>query len=133
MDQVGDGLDLRQVQLAVEEGATRELAGLCGVQPMGVEGAQNAVNDVCAAVTSDLNDMFAGVGMRSDEHCAGDRVDAFVAVVPPSVLHGVIGSIYKGLCATEECIARGTRLRTRHADHGEACHTRWSCECTNGR
>ena len=64
VDQVADGLGLRQVDAAVEEGAQRELAGF-GQARAGVERALHGVaQHDRRAVAGDLDHVFGGVGSR---------------------------------------------------------------------
>ena len=71
VDQVGDGLGLRQVQLAVEEGAARELTRLGQPHPqrgIGLQAArQQQLQHHRAAVGLQFQHMLAGVGMRRRE------------------------------------------------------------------
>lgn len=68
LDQVGDGFGLGQVQLVVEEGAARKLAGLGHAQADAVAGPQAArqqqLHHHRAAVALQLEHILAGVGMR---------------------------------------------------------------------
>ena len=73
-DQVGDGLGLGQVQLAVEEGARRELAGRRRLGAGVVEHAEDGLGDGVAAVAGDLDHVLARRGVRP----APDHTDHLV-------------------------------------------------------
>ena len=59
VDQVGDGLGLSEVQLAVQEGPGRELPGHGRLGARVVEHAQDGLGHGVAAVAGDLNHVLA--------------------------------------------------------------------------
>jgi hypothetical protein len=76
-DQIGDGLGLREVQLVVQERATREFARLREPQPeaaAGIEAAlQQQLHHDRPAMTLQLEHMLAGVRMRRGKYSAIPR------------------------------------------------------------
>ena len=94
LDQIGDGLGLRQIALAVEERAQRELAGL-GQPGAGAHGrAHDAFEQHRVAVRADLDDILAGVGVWRVE-AGGDRF--------------IVGSRARGITTSTRDSARATR------------------------
>ena len=67
VDQIGDGFRLHQIELAVEEGAQRELARRRQARAGGHGAADDAIEQHRAAVRGDLDDVVAGVGRRRRE------------------------------------------------------------------
>src|SRR5690554_5030577 len=64
VDEVADGLRLRQIDAAIEEGAEREFAGFGKARAEASHDRQHAAEHDGAAVTTDLDDIFAGVRVR---------------------------------------------------------------------
>ena len=67
VDHVGDRFGLREVELVVEKGAARELAGLREPRAELERAAQQHREDERAAVALELEHVLAGVGMRRGE------------------------------------------------------------------
>ena len=74
-DHVGDAFGLREIELAVEERALRELAGLGEPRAELDAAREQQPHDGRAAVAVPLDDVFAGVGMRSRKVERDARID----------------------------------------------------------
>ena len=83
-----DGLRLHQIELAVQERAQRELAGLA---PVARRRRSRLRTIACehdgAAVRADLDDVLAGVGVRRREARRDDLVDGARAIVAVDAAH----------------------------------------------
>ena len=80
-NQIDDGLGLGQVHLAVQECALGEFAAARAARPRAQAGFEHARGDEGAAVTTDLNQIFARVtdGRAVDRH--HDLVDQVAGVI----------------------------------------------------
>ena len=98
IDQIGDGLGLDQIELAVEKGAKGELARF-GQPRAGFDGArEDRGQHHGAAVRRDLDHVFAGVGLRRRERRDDELVaDAMEAVGPADRLRRGFGGREAGL------------------------------------
>jgi len=82
VDEVDDGLGLRQVELAVQEGPAREFAGSRLPRPGGQQCLQSGGQHGGRAVALQLNGLLAGVAVRRAAHDAEALVnDAPLPVV----------------------------------------------------
>ncbi len=64
VDEIGDGLGLREIQLLIEEGALSEFAGEGAARTQLQHASDQCFDDDRAAVTLQLQNVFAGIGMR---------------------------------------------------------------------
>ena len=79
IDQVGDGLGLGQIELVVEEGALRELAGQGAARAELQRARDEGLDHERAAVAVQLEHVLAGVGVRGREEEREPRIDRLAA------------------------------------------------------
>lgn len=120
LDQVGDGFGLGQVQLVVEEGAARELAGLGHAQADAVAGPQAArqqqLHHHRAAVALQLEHILAGVGMRRRK----PQRDAPINGRAIGVEKGEVGCLARRQEAPAHGLHHGAHIRAGHPHDADA-------------
>ena len=134
-DEVGHGFGLRQVELAVDEGAAGELAG--GGQPAAL--AQQQGHDlllyVDGAVARDFDGIFAGEGVGGDEEGGDDVVEGVARLVGDGAVVGGIGAGLGQRFAgggMEYAVGDGDGLGAAHANDGDAASAGSGRDGTNG-
>ncbi|MPM97681.1 hypothetical protein SDC9_144858 [bioreactor metagenome] len=115
-DQIADRLGLRQVELAVDEGAQGEFAGLGAPRPAGQHRRHGPAHRHHAAVAMEFDDILAGVARRS-RHVDRQRGFAGIADAPKAHPAGPGGG--KGAFAVPDGVGNGQRLPTGDADNAD--------------
>ena len=77
MDEVQDGLGLRQVQFIVQKGALGEFAGLGLARAGGEKRSEDALGGLRTAMALDFDGILAGIGVRGTENQQQGVVDDF--------------------------------------------------------
>jgi hypothetical protein len=119
-NQVGDGLRLGQVDLAMQKGAPRELAGFGMTGALPEQRLQSQAGNQGAAMTLQFHDVFASVTVGARHpHCQALRVNALAlrAKQPPQQqLPG--RSFRQATLALPDPLSYLDSFRTRQTDHG---------------
>ena len=128
MDEIQDGLGLRQIEFIVQKGAFGEFAGLRLARAGGEKHSEDALGGLRAAMALDFDGIFAGIGMRSAENQQQDIVEHFVrgGIDDLSVCEGAGGARGgQGRGAAEQSIGEGIGFGAGDADDGDgACARR---------
>ena len=120
VDEIGKSLDLGQVELAVLEGAARELAGLGEARAGQREHrADHSADHRAAAMHVKLGHVFAGEARRAFEPEDEAAIDERRVREPDRAQARVAG---RGHAAAQR-IEHGARVRTGDTDHGDGRET----------
>ncbi len=127
MDEIQDGLGLRQVDFVVQKGSFGEFAGLRLARAGGQKGVEDALGGQRASVTLDFDGILAGVGVRSAEnqqqglieHLPGGRIDDLTVEEGSGGARGG-----RGRGTAEKPVGEGIGLGAGQADNGNGAFAR---------
>ena len=131
IDEISGRLCLEEVHLAVEDGAPGELARLRGTRSGCGEGGERRGGDDQTAVRRDLDEVLAGIGVRTRETGGEAVVDRLsgVGLQQPRAEHGARWDRVEGFQAAG---GDGERSDARQANQRERSATQWRRQRDDG-